>query len=151
MWFIAGSIKVALGIVNWKIGSYCLVVTQAYHCEVWYAQMPNTQLPIPNAQSNLYWISYMWKTDGELLHYDAPYRYPQQTFLYVSQWTSADYRLTVTPPFIQRPRLLYFLNYTCGCNEKRSERSEICLKSLLVGLHLERCSSRVWNPWVSIF
>ena len=39
----AGSIKVALGIGNWAIVSYCLVVTQGNHCIVWYAQMPNSQ------------------------------------------------------------------------------------------------------------
>ena len=141
MWFIAGSIKVALGIVNWEIGRHGGHSGKSLRGLV----CPIPQLPIPNAQSNLSWISYMWKTDGELLHCDAPYRYPQQTLLYVSQWASADYRLTVTPPFIQRSRLLYFLNYSCGSNEKMSECSEICLKSLLVGLHLERCSSRVWN------
>ena len=50
----AGSIKIALGIGNWALGSYCLVVTQANHCIVWYAQMLNTQMPIPNGQINLY-------------------------------------------------------------------------------------------------
>ena len=48
--FPAGSIKVALGIGNWAIGSYSLVITQANYCFVWYAQMPNAQCPIPNWQ-----------------------------------------------------------------------------------------------------
>ena len=39
----AVSIRVALGIGNWAIVSYCLVVTQGNHCIVWYAQMPNSQ------------------------------------------------------------------------------------------------------------
>ena len=39
----AGSIKLAVGIGNWAIVSYCLVVTQGNHCIVWYAQMPNSQ------------------------------------------------------------------------------------------------------------
>ena len=52
--FPACSIKVALGIGNWALGSYSLVITQANYCFVWYAQMPNTQLAIPSAKSNLY-------------------------------------------------------------------------------------------------
>lgn len=51
---IADSTKAALGIGNLALGSYCLVVTQANHCIVLYAQMPKGQLPIPNAESNLY-------------------------------------------------------------------------------------------------
>ena len=39
----AVSIRVALGIGNWAIVSYCLVVTQGNHCIVWYAQIPNSQ------------------------------------------------------------------------------------------------------------
>ena len=62
--FPACSIKVALGIGNWAIGSYSLVITQANYCFVWYAQMPNTQLAIPSAQSNLYWISYISRVVG---------------------------------------------------------------------------------------
>ena len=46
---------------------------------------------------------------------------------------------------------IFLTQYSSGSNEKVSQRSEICLKSLLVGLHLERCSSRVWNPRISIF
>ena len=57
---IFDSIKIALGIGNWVLGSYCLVVTQANHYIVSYDQMLNAQLPIPNAQGNLYWISYMY-------------------------------------------------------------------------------------------
>ena len=33
--------KVALGIGNWAQGRHCLVVTQANHCIVSYAQTPN--------------------------------------------------------------------------------------------------------------
>ena len=62
--FPAGSIEVALGIRNWAIGSYSLVITQANYCFVWYAQMPNTQLAIPSAKSNLYWISYISRVVG---------------------------------------------------------------------------------------
>ena len=47
-------LKIALGIGNWVLGSYCLVVTQANHYIVSYDQMLNAQLPIPNAQGNLY-------------------------------------------------------------------------------------------------
>lgn len=46
--YIADSINVALGIGNWAIRSYCLVVTRANCCIVWYAQMP--KCPIPNRQ-----------------------------------------------------------------------------------------------------
>ena len=46
---------------------------------------------------------------------------------------------------------IFLTQYSCGSNEKVSQRSEIWLKSFLVGLHLERCSSRVWNPRISIF
>ena len=52
IWLI--QLKIALGIGNWVLGSYCLVVTQANHYIVPYDQMLNAQLPIPNAQGNLY-------------------------------------------------------------------------------------------------
>ena len=39
---IADTIKVALGIGNWALGRYCLEVTQAKHCIVLYAKIPNT-------------------------------------------------------------------------------------------------------------
>ena len=48
------SITVALGIGNWAQGSYCLVVTKANNYIVPYAQMPNVQWPIPNAQRSRY-------------------------------------------------------------------------------------------------
>ena len=35
--YIADSMKVALGIRNWALGSYCLVVTEANHYIVLYA------------------------------------------------------------------------------------------------------------------
>ena len=46
--FIPNSIKVALGISNWALGSYCLAVTQAKHCIVFVC--PSTQGPIANDQ-----------------------------------------------------------------------------------------------------
>ena len=52
IWLI--QLKIALGIGNWVLGGYCLVVTQANHYIVSYDQMLNAQLPIPNAQGNLY-------------------------------------------------------------------------------------------------
>ena len=52
LWLI--QLKVALGIGNWVLGSYCLVVTQANHYVVPYDQMLNAQLPISNAPGNLY-------------------------------------------------------------------------------------------------
>ena len=52
----ADSIKVALGIGNWAFGNYCLVVSQANHRIVLYAQIPNAQSPTTNCQSNLNWI-----------------------------------------------------------------------------------------------
>ena len=52
-------LKAALGIGNWVVGSYYLVVIQASHYIVPYTQMLNAQLPIPNAQNNLYWINYI--------------------------------------------------------------------------------------------
>ena len=52
IWLI--QLKIALGIGNWVLGSYSLVVTQANHYIVSYDQMLNAQLPIPNAQGNLY-------------------------------------------------------------------------------------------------
>ena len=52
IWLI--QLKIALGIGNWVLGSYCLVVIQANHYIVSYDQMLNAQLPIPNAQGNLY-------------------------------------------------------------------------------------------------
>ena len=58
IWLI--QLKIALGIGNWVLGSYCLVVTQANHYIVSYDQMLNAPLPIPNAQGNLYWIKYMY-------------------------------------------------------------------------------------------
>ena len=45
---IADSIKVALGIGNWALGSYCLVVTQANHQILLYAQTPNAQSLMTN-------------------------------------------------------------------------------------------------------
>ena len=50
---------VALGIGNWVLGSYCLVVTQINHYIVPFALMLNAQLPIPNGPSDLYLISYI--------------------------------------------------------------------------------------------
>ena len=41
--YIADSLKLALDIGNWELRSYCLMVTQANHCIVLYAQMPNFQ------------------------------------------------------------------------------------------------------------
>ena len=45
---MADSIKVALGIGNWALGSYCLVVTQANHQILLYAQTPNAQSLMTN-------------------------------------------------------------------------------------------------------
>ena len=42
---------------HWALGRYCLEVTQANHCIVLYAQYPIANSC--NAQSNLYWISYI--------------------------------------------------------------------------------------------
>ena len=59
----AGSIKVALGIGNWVIVSYCLVVTQGNHIALF--GMP--KCPI----TNLYLISYIqcsfWRSDNHKL------------------------------------------------------------------------------------
>ena len=54
--YIGNSIKVALGIGNCALGSYCLAVTRAKHCITLFscAQMANAQLPMTNCQSNLY-------------------------------------------------------------------------------------------------
>ena len=49
----ADSIKVALGIGHYALGSYCLVLTQVNDCLVAYAQMPNAQLLMINYRSNL--------------------------------------------------------------------------------------------------
>ena len=46
--YITDSIKVALGIDNWALRSYCLVVTQANHRIVLYAQIPNAQSLMTN-------------------------------------------------------------------------------------------------------
>ena len=49
--------RVALGIGNWALGSYCLAVTQAKHFIVFVC--PNSSFPMPkfaNAQSNLFLI-----------------------------------------------------------------------------------------------
>ena len=47
--YIADSIKVALGIGNWALGSYyILVVTQANHQILLYAQIPNAQSLMTN-------------------------------------------------------------------------------------------------------
>ena len=43
---IGDSVKVALGIGNYALGRYCLVVTQAYHCSVFH--MP--KYPTANEQ-----------------------------------------------------------------------------------------------------
>ena len=53
--YVADSIKVALGIGNWALGSYCLVFThsQVHHCIIPYARMTNYQ-------SNLFWFSCIW-------------------------------------------------------------------------------------------
>ena len=60
----AVSIKVALGIGNWAIVSYCLVVTQGNHCIVWYAQMPNSQ-PLLN---QLYTVWLLEKRQPQAIH-----------------------------------------------------------------------------------
>ena len=52
--YTPNSKKVALGIGNWALGSYCLAVTQAKHFIVSVAQTIASQCPIANAQSNLF-------------------------------------------------------------------------------------------------
>ena len=53
--YTPNSKKVALGIGNWALGSYCLAVTQAKLFFVQsYAQMPKAQFPMTNYQSNFY-------------------------------------------------------------------------------------------------
>ena len=57
--FIADSIKVALGIGNWRLGiGHLGIPNNATICRS-DQQTIASYCPIPNAQSNLYWISYI--------------------------------------------------------------------------------------------
>ena len=52
--YIADSMKIALGIGNCALGSYCLDVTQAIITVSYRAQMPKAQLPMTYRKSNLF-------------------------------------------------------------------------------------------------
>lgn len=75
----------------------------------------------------------------------------QQTLFQVSQSATGD--LFDRHASLPRFWLSYFFHYSCRTKRKMSEHSELYnwLNSLPGGLHLERCSKRVWKLRISIF
>ena len=53
---------------HWALGRYCLEVTQANHCIVLCAQYPIANSC--NAQSNLYWISYISRSISDVHRFE---------------------------------------------------------------------------------
>ena len=53
---------------HWTLGRYCLEITQANHCIVLYVQYPIANSC--NAQSNLYWISYISRSISDVHRFE---------------------------------------------------------------------------------